>query len=197
MFEAIHAAFNAISPLTDADWAMIEPHLRRKTYGKGDYYLRLGETEQQIGFVESGSFRWYFINDKGEEVNFHFFFEQGFVVGYDSYVAQTPSRMAIQAMEPSSVVLLPKRQGILDLYNASHHWERFGRIVGELVYAESNRRVQDFLFHTAEERYLKLLNEQPDIFQRISLAHIASYLGIQAPSLSRIRKRLSGRDKEH
>ncbi len=193
MYASIRAAFNAISPITDTDWAMIEPHLRHKTYGKGDYYLHLGHTEQQIGFVESGSFRWYFINDKGEEVNFHFFFEQGFVVGYDSYVAQTPSRMAIQAMEPSTVVLLPKRQGILELYAASHNWERFGRVVGEMVYTESNRRLQDFLFHTAEERYLNLVREQPDIFQRVSLAHISSYLGIQGPSLSRIRKRLSGR----
>jgi len=104
---------------------------------------------------------------------------------------QIPSQMYIQAMEDSQVILLPKREIILDFYSRSHNLERFGRIIAETVYAETALRVQDFLFRSAEDRYRNLIKQHPDIFQKVSLANISSYLGIQSPSLSRIRRRIS------
>jgi CRP-like cAMP-binding protein len=124
-------------------------------------------------------------------VNFHFFFDNEFVVEFNSFLSQKPSQMFIQAMEDSQVILLPKRDKILESYAKSHTWERFGRIISEMQFMHSSGRVQDFLFRNAEERYLNLLKEHPDIFQRVSLSNISSYLGIQGPSLSRIRKRIS------
>lgn len=191
MYNQLKSVFNAISPITEDDWNMIEPQLRTREYKKNSYYLRAGETEEQIGFTSRGSFKWYYINQKGEEVNFHFFFDSNFVVEYRSFITRKPSQMYIQAMEDSEVILLPKREKILELYYSSHNWERFGRIISETVYAETALRVQDFLFRSAEERYRNLLKQHPDIFQRVSLSNISSYLGIQGPSLSRIRKRIS------
>jgi len=191
MYSQLKSAFNSISPITEDDWNMIEPQLRKREYKKNDFYLRAGETEEQIGFTTRGSFKWYYINQKGEEVNFHFFLDNNFVVEYRSFITRKPSQMYIQAMEDSEVILLPKREKILELYSLSHNWERFGRIISETVYAETALRVQDFLFRSAEERYRNLLKQYPDIFQRVSLSNISSYLGIQGPSLSRIRKRIS------
>ena len=191
MYSQLKLAFNSISPITEDDWKMIEPQLRKREYKKNDFYLRAGETEEQIGFTTRGSFKWYYINQKGEEVNFHFFLDNNFVVEYRSFITRKPSQMYIQAMEDSEVILLPKREKILELYSLSHNWERFGRIISETVYAETALRVQDFLFRSAEERYRNLLKQYPDIFQRVSLSNISSYLGIQGPSLSRIRKRIS------
>lgn len=57
----------------------------------------------------------------------------------------------------------------------------------------SIERMEGFVFKTPEERYLDLIKNHPDIFNNIPLYHISSYLGIQGPSLSRIRKRLSGK----
>jgi len=191
MYSQLKSAFNSISPITEDDWNIIEPQLRKREYKKNDFYLRAGETEEQIGFTTRGSFKWYYINQKGEEVNFHFFLDNNFVVEYRSFITRKPSQMYIQAMEDSEVILLPKREKILELYSLSHNWERFGRIISETVYAETALRVQDFLFRSAEERYRNLLKQYPDIFQRVSLSNISSYLGIQGPSLSRIRKRIS------
>jgi CRP-like cAMP-binding protein len=191
MYSQLKSAFNSISPITEDDWNMIEPQLRTREYKKNDFYLRAGETEEQIGFTTRGSFKWYYINQKGEEVNFHFFMDNNFIVEYRSFITRKPSQMYIQAMEDSEVILLPKREKILELYSLSHNWERFGRIISETVYAETSLRVQDFLFRSAEERYRNLLKQHPDIFQRVSLSNISSYLGIQGPSLSRIRKRIS------
>jgi CRP-like cAMP-binding protein len=194
MYESLLRAFRALAPISDTDWEMIRPQLTTKQYKRGEYHLQEGAVENQIGFILTGSFRWFYLNGKGDEVNYNFFFEQMFVVGYDSYVSQTPSRMSIQALEDSEVVMLPLRPQVEALYDQSHNWERFGRLICEQVYAYSSRRAQDFLFHSAEERYLNLLQTYPDIFQRLSLAQIASYLGVQPPSLSRIRKRLAKGD---
>jgi CRP-like cAMP-binding protein len=191
MFNKLKNAINSISPISEEDWLMLEPQLNLREYKKNDYYLSAGETENQIGFIDEGSFKWYYINSKGEEVNFHFFFDSNFVVEFNSFILQKQSQMFIQAMEDSQVILLPKREKILELYASSHNWERFGRIISESRYTDSSKRVQDFLFRSAEERYLNLIKEHPDIFQRISLSNISSYLGIQGPSLSRIRKRIS------
>jgi CRP-like cAMP-binding protein len=191
MYSTLRNTINTISPISDNDWKMLEPWLSVKYYKKNQYYLSSGEIEQQIGFISSGSFKWYFINDKAEEVNYHFFFENNFIVDYLSFIMQSPSQMFIQAMTNSTVILLPKRKKILESYSNSHNWERFGRIISELVYAETANKVHDFLFRTAEERYVNLLAQHPDIFQKVSLSNISSYLGIQGPSLSRIRKRIS------
>jgi CRP-like cAMP-binding protein len=191
MVDHLKYVFASITTITEEEWLVLKPMLKIKKFKKNDYYLSSGEIEQQIGFITKGSFKWYYINQKGEEVNFHFFFDQNFVVEYQSFLTQNPSQMFIQAMEDSEVILLPKRKKILEFYAKSHNWERLGRIISESVYAETANRVQDFLFRTAEERYINLLKQHPDIFQRVSLTNISSYLGIQGPSLSRIRKRLS------
>jgi CRP-like cAMP-binding protein len=184
-------AFNKISLIDDKDWSLLETQLTKITIKKNEYYLRAGETEQQIGFITKGSFRWYYINNKGDEVNYHFFFDNNFIVEFNSLLTQRPSNMFIQAMEDSELILLPKFNKILDLYEQSHNWAQFGRKIAESVYIETSNRVQNFLFRNAEERYIELIKMHPDIFQRVSLGNISSYLGIQGPSLSRIRKRIS------
>jgi CRP-like cAMP-binding protein len=190
-YEILNQAFNAISNITDEDWQMLEPDLRIQNFSKEENYLSAGQIEQRIGFITKGSFRWYYINEKGVEVNFHFFFDNNFVVEFESFISQKPSNMYIQAMEDSEVIILPLREHILELYGHSHHWSEFGRKIAESVYLLSASRVQDFLFRNAEERYIQLLKQHPDIFQRVSLTHISSYLGVQGPSLSRIRRRIS------
>ncbi len=71
--------------------------------------------------------------------------------------------------------------------------ERFGRLVAETAFNLAMNRAEEFMFRTPEQRYLELIQNHPDIFNNVPLYHIASYLGIQAPSLSRIRKRMVGK----
>jgi hypothetical protein len=77
------------------------------------------------------------------------------------------------------------------LYNTDAKFERIGRIIAEQLFLFARNRGMDFLLQNPEDRYLKLIKEYPNIFNRVPLYHIASYLGIKGPSLSRIRRRLS------
>lgn len=191
MYDKLKQTLNSISRIEDADWLMMEPFLKQKHFRKNEFFLQSGEIGKQLGFIVSGSFRWYFINKKGEEMNFHFFFENSFIVEYQSFISQEPSSMFIQAMEDSTIILLPPRDKIFEFYGKSHNWSEFGRKIAQYVYVGTADRVQDFLFHTAEERYINLMKRYPNILDRVSLSNISSYIGIKGPSLSRIKKRLS------
>ncbi|MEZ4850548.1 MAG: Crp/Fnr family transcriptional regulator, partial [Bacteroidia bacterium] len=76
-------------------------------------------------------------------------------------------------------------------YDQSKNWERFGRIIAESAYAIATNRFESFLFLSARERYLQMLHDYPRFIHRIPLYHLASYLGIERESLSRIRKELA------
>lgn len=191
MFDTLRLKLNSISKIDQDDWMMMEPFFKEKNFKKNEFFLQAGEIGKHVAFIVKGSFRWYFINKKGEEMNFHFFLDNGFVVEYQSFISQKPSSMYIQAMEDSTIILFPPRDKIFELYEKSHHWSEFGRKVAQLVYVGTADRVQDFLFHSAEERYINLLKKYPDIFERVSLSNISSYIGVKGPSLSRIKKRLS------
>ena len=75
-------------------------------------------------------------------------------------------------------------------YHLSKNWERFGRIMAEKSCQLTTERMESFLFLNGEQRYLQLLATKPHIFEQIPLYHIASYLGLERESLSRLRKKI-------
>lgn len=96
----------------------------------------------------------------------------------------------IESIEKGEAILLD-REGLFTLYDTSFYWNKFGRIMSEQIFISSKRRTADLLFSSPKERYLSLMENHPDFFQKYSLKHIASYLGIAPQSLSRIRNQIS------
>jgi CRP/FNR family transcriptional regulator, anaerobic regulatory protein len=76
-------------------------------------------------------------------------------------------------------------------YNTYPGLQRFGRLIAEAVLTSQQKRIESFLFDHAETRYINFVNDYPDLFNRISLSYLSSYLGIERPSLSKSRKKLS------
>lgn len=180
-----------VSFLTEKDCSLFEPYLKTKNYKGKDYFLSKGKTCHEIGFVNKGCFRTYYLSD-GKEINTHFVFENEFVTDYDSFLQSRPSRYFIQALEDTEIVTF-NLSALQNAYNKSQNWERFGRMIAEQSYKLTTQRVESFLFLDGEQRYLGLLKNQPHIFNRIPLYHIASYLGLERESLSRLRKKVAGK----
>ncbi len=188
-FQPFKTWLQKFSFLTEHDCALFEPSLRTITIPAKQLYLSEGQVCRELGFINRGSFRVYYMSD-GKEINTHFCFENEFVMDYDSFLQQKPSRYWIQALEDAEIVVF-NLQTLQNAYHHSHHWERFGRIMAEYSYTHTTSRVESFLFMDAEQRYLNLLTTQPTILDRVPLYHIASYLGIERESLSRIRKKIT------
>jgi CRP-like cAMP-binding protein len=186
-------ALNQFADLTADDFELSNNFWQQKEYKKGEYYNQQKSVCKYLGFITSGVFRSYIIDNKtSEEKNVFLYSKNQFVVTFKSFINQIPCDYHTQAMTDASVVYI-NITDLLSLYKQSHKWETFGRLLAQEAFNVSIRRTESFIFQTPEERYLDLIKYHPDIFNNIPLYHISSYLGIQGPSLSRIRKRISGK----
>jgi CRP-like cAMP-binding protein len=174
--------------LTSSDIEFFKPWLVEKTIRKDEHLLVAGNCCRELSFLVSGLFRMYCISD-GKEINMHFFFENDFVADYGSLLSQEPARYSIQALETSRVVCF-SQEVLLEAYGRSKNWERLGRIMAERFACMFADRLETFLFMDGRGRYLYLMEENPQIFDRVPLYHLASYLGMERESLSRIRQRI-------
>ncbi|MGN8056672.1 Crp/Fnr family transcriptional regulator [Pedobacter sp. 22163] len=169
------------------------PHWKVKQYKKGEFYNEYKNVCKHLGFVIHGVFRIYRVNSEtGEEKNMLFFTDRQFVASYKSFMSQTACEYYTEAMA-DSLILYIHIDHLNALYGQSHQWERFGRIVAETAFHEVMTNTEGFLFKTPEDRYREMMEKHPNIFNSVPGYHIASYLGIQGPSLSRIRKRMVGK----
>ena len=164
-----------------------------KSFNKGQLFNDYKNVCKELGFIAEGTFRSYIIDPKsGEERNIFFYSQNGFISAYKSFVNQIPCEYYTEALTDAHIACI-NLNDLLELYKKSHEWECFGRLVAERAATIVIERVESFLLKSPEERYLELIEAHPDLYEKVPLYHISSYLGIQGPSLSRIRKRLASK----
>ena len=163
--------------------------LEARTIAKHDLFVKEGQVANDMAIVHKGAFRMYFTYQEREQTGY-FMFEGQWLGDYESFLTRQPAANNVQALEDSEVLCLSYNK-MQELYSMGARYERFGRLIAEYVYLVTMNSYKSLLLKTAEERYLELLNTQPQILERLPQHYIASYLGIQAPSLSRIRNKLS------
>lgn len=187
--------FNRLTSFSTLSESLITeslPFWYTRKIGKGDFFNMQNVVCNDLGLVVKGMFRIYYNDPQtDEEKNIFFFSENQFIVSFRSFINRYPCAYYIQAMEDAEIISI-SYQHLYQLYEKFPEWERFGRLLAELFFNYSQSRTEEFLFYSPEERYLKLVDEHPNIISRIPAYHISSYLGITNPSLSRIRKRIAG-----
>jgi len=191
--EKLGFALQQFAGLSEDDFKMSSDFWFVKDYKKGEFYNLRGMVCTYFGFIVDGVFRSYTIDEKaGEEKNVFLYSANGFVVSFKSFINQIPCDYFTQAMTDASIIYI-RYTDLLSLYQKSHQCEKLGRLLAQEAFNVTMTRIEGFLLKSPEERYLDLIKQHPDIFNNVPLYHISSYLGIQGPSLSRIRKRLSGK----
>lgn len=185
-------ALQQFAGLSPEEFRKSAPLWQEQSYNKGDYFNEYRNVCKYLGFVQEGVFRSYIIDKEGEEKNVFLYSGNQFVVSFKSFINQIPCDYHTQSITDSKVLCI-HISDLLNLYKGSHEWERFGRLLAQEAFNVTIARTESFLFKTPEERYIDLIRHHPDIFNNVPLYHISSYLGIRGPSLSRIRKRISGR----
>ncbi len=152
---------------------------------KGKDLQSVGHTCRTIYFIEKGCARIYYF--KGDtDITEYFAFENSIIARVESLFTGKPSRKGIQILEDSDIVGI-NAVALNGLYNKYPEIERLFRKITEAGYIETVNRLESLQFHTAEERYIALLQDHSEIVQRVPQKYIASYLGITPVSLSRIR----------
>ncbi|WP_395053300.1 Crp/Fnr family transcriptional regulator [Flavobacterium sp.] len=159
-----------------------------KKYTKKEFILEEGQVCDKIFFINSGSARDFF-NIEGEEKIVEFFFENRWFTDYNSFLTGQPTIENLQAIEPCEVVHF-KKSDLENLYKTNPVFEKVGRVMAENAFMNLMKLTSMRTNQDPEEHYLNLLKERPELFERIPQHYLASYLGLQPQSLSRIRKRI-------
>lgn len=153
------------------------------------FYIQAGEIQKQLGYVSKGLIRAFYIDSKGNDVTVNFIKEQNFVSHYTVFGRENPSKFFFQSIEDTTIINIPKEH--LEKTCITHpRFERYVRLVIEEAHAELLERMQGFLFDNAEARYLAFVRDNADLFRRVPMSQLCSYLGIERQHLTRIRKKL-------
>ena len=155
---------------------------------KGQNFLNEGEVCTQMGYVYKGLVRQYYYKN-GKEMTEHFCCEEGVFICIESFLRQKPSRLVVEALENTIIYGIP-HDPILKLAEECYEIEKVYRGLLENSLILSQVKMDMFRFESANERYNRLLREQPEIVRRAPLSYIASFLLMTPETLSRVRAKV-------
>lgn len=156
---------------------------------KGDTLVKPGQYVKWFYFLEKGCVCYYTEDESSTKV-MEFFTEGDFFTDLYAYIEEIPSATYLSATEDCTVYAILK-EDVQKSFDRSHDLERFGRLSMQESFAEIFRRNNHLKNLSNQERYLRLLQKRPGLFQRVPQYLIASYLGLTPVGLSKIRKRLA------
>jgi len=168
---------------------LIETFWTKKRLEKGDYLLRNGETCRTDNFIVNGTLKAFYINSKtGKEEILYFAIENWWATDIESFQKQEPSIYNIQAIEKTELLQI-RYDSFQEMLKKIPKLERFFRIILENYLGSLQRRIITNNVFNAEQRYFDFTENYPKINDKVPQYLIASYLGITAEFLSRIRKK--------
>jgi CRP-like cAMP-binding protein len=173
-------------PLSDADFVLVEAAFTPRTLKKREFLLRMGEVAKYFAFVVKGAFRLYTVEGKGAEHIVHLAVENEWIGDRESYAYLTPSRYHIDSLEEAQVLLVTQAQ-LLALSQAVPAIAMLVQKLNQHHFVAAQQRLHAAIACGAKERYAAFATRHPAYLQRYPQHMIASYLGISAETLSRIR----------
>lgn len=165
----------------------IDSVFKVKHFAKGEHFLLAGDVCRSAAFIESGVFRFY-INTDERDPTYYFTAESEFICDYPSFLPQRPSYVNIQALEAAEIRAI-SFDDLQRFYREIRFGERFGRLMAEEIFVDSMQQLASFYADKPAIRYQNFVDRFPQLVQRLPQYYIASYVGIEPQSLSRIRRR--------
>lgn len=176
---------NSIYPLPETSIASFKAATNRVTYPKGYTIIKEDKFEKQLYFIKKGIVRAY-SNFDGQEVTFWFGKEGDTVLSLNNYVLKQKGYENIELIEDCTFYKIDNT--IIDMLCLNDiHIANWARKLAEKELIKTEDRLIAIQFKKALERYNDLIRQHPELFLRVPLGYIASYLGITPVSLSRIR----------
>ena len=173
--------------ISGADVRMICEAGTERTLRKSQSLLHDGEIWNYNCFIISGCFRLYRFGEDGTDHTMRFGIENWWMTDQESYNNRTPSLYNIEALSKSTVILWTKETW-QHLLSAIPVLKIFEEGLQARAYEASQRRIFSLISGSAEEKYTEFQKTYPNVFNKVPLYMVASYLGMSRETLSRIRK---------
>lgn len=173
---------------TQADKELLISALTFRQVASKTELVSYNKPTDELFFLLKGCLRKYYTKD-GEQITIYIMTENNFIGAFDSFITGTQSKETIECLEPCELLIL-NRMDLDRLYKEIPLMNEFVRKILEQALIQFQLSLNSFMLDNPEERYTKLLTQNPEILQRVPQHMLATYLGITATSLSRIRNRI-------
>lgn len=186
MFEAFEKYLKEKANLEAEEINAVRAVSIEKKIRKRQYLLQEGNVCHYNCFVVKGCLRMYTVGNDGAEHILRFAAENWWISDRESYNNGTPSKCNIDALENCEVILIDK-PAFLHLLTTIPKLKNFIDSLLARSYDAIQHRVIDAISYSTEEKYQHFITRFPNIFYRVPLHMIASYLGVSRETLSRVR----------
>lgn len=187
MYESFFTFIQQLCPDSEIDFVLLKTTLKSRKLCRGEFLFQEGETCEFVGFTLNGCLR-TFVLKNAKEYTLFFHTEQDTLGDYESFQKGCPTRFSVQAVEDSEIVVFDHQ--VMKFFETIPQGQTFLRRAAEDLAFLLRDKVLSLFLDTPEERYLDLLQSEPELLQRIPQYYLASYLGIEPQSLSRLKRRI-------
>jgi CRP-like cAMP-binding protein len=174
--------------LTESEWNITMTSFVPEYIVANRSFLKQGSISDKIGFVKSGVLRAFFYDDNANEVTTQFYQLGSLVISFDSFNNQIASKENIVAVNASELFVI-SYQKLKELYLSVPVWQQICKDMADRKSKDLIARSIEFQTLSATERYQQFCQQYPEVTKRAALRHIASYLGVDIATLSRIRRK--------
>ena len=177
---------NQFDAVTPQDIQLLMSQATTVNFNKKEIITEIGEKENHIGLITKGLVRKYFFKGN-EEVITHIAKEGQIISSSASFFSGKPSAYRLETMEPTTILRVCK-SCLNDLFASDKKWEKVGRLIASHYLVLQEYRLMDNIRYSTRERFIKFMNENPDLIQRVPQKYLASYLNIKPETFSRLKQ---------
>ena len=191
MYEPFYEFIQQLLPGFKIDLTIVEPLLELRKVKKGEFLFQEGDICEFLGFTIKGCLRTFFLKD-GKEFTLFFHPEQQPLGDYESFRFSKPACFSCQAIEESEVLIFNHQA--MQYFEEATGGQKLLRLHAESLAFMLRDKLLSLFRDTPEQRYLHFLKTEPKLLQRIPQYYLASYLGIEPESLSRLKRRVHAQE---
>ncbi|WP_426482873.1 Crp/Fnr family transcriptional regulator [Chryseobacterium sp. R2ACT005] len=189
MHDQLYQLISKNVKLSDSDRELCTQYFEPVSYLKDRVIEEEEKIPQYLYFVVSGFVRLFHYNDRGDEITTHINCPPGFITSYSNFANQSKSDENLECITECELLRITKAD--LDLLmQQSPAFKDFSFLIFQQSLSYNEKRAKELATLTAEKRYLKLMAQNPEILHNVPMQYIASFLGMNPKSLSRIRKQI-------
>jgi CRP-like cAMP-binding protein len=185
--ERLLAEISQIGKLTVEDSENVKKNFIPVSATRNSVLEEHGKVPQYLYFIDSGFMRLFYYDENGEEQTTFLCSQSGFIASFSSLINQTKAIENVECITDCELFKISYVDAKMLVAN-SENFKNFFLVMFEKSISSASTRANDLALLNAEQRYQKMIDQQPHFIQNIPLKYIASYLGIKPQSLSRIRK---------
>lgn len=168
---------------------MVQQYFEPVSFLKNTVIEEPGKVPNYLYYIVSGYLRLFYLDQNGNEVTTHINCPPGFFTSYSHFINRTVSDHSVECITACELLRISK-EDLDHLVAESQVMKDFSISVFQHSIAYNENRSRELSTLNAEERYVKLLKDYPEIIQYVPIQYIASFLGMKPESLSRIRRKI-------